>query len=124
MTANVEALTTATLSLALDAATLRQQVIAANIANVGTVGYVPRRVSFEAQLASALNGSSPSGATSSFAPLMRVEPDLGSDGQPRPLQLDQEVAALAQNNLHYQALVKGLNQHLSLMTSAVTEGKR
>lgn len=121
MSIGIEAITTASLSLALDAASLRQQVIAANIANAGSVGFVPRRVSFEAQVADGLRALQ-GGASS---PLQaRVEPVLGAQGEPQEVRLDTEVAALTQNNLHYQALVRGLNRHLSILSTAVSEGRR
>ena len=128
MSPSIESLTTATLSMALDAASLRQQVIAANIANAGRPDYVARKLSFEAQLANAPFG--PMGATSGPLPpaavdlRARLEPDLTPDGQVKPVQLDVEVAAMAQNALHYQALIKGLSKHMAIMASAVTEGKR
>ena len=41
MTDGIEAVTRSALALALDAASLRQQAIATNIANANAVGYVP-----------------------------------------------------------------------------------
>lgn len=124
--AGIEALTVAALSSALDAASLRQQVIATNIANAGRSDYVAQRVSFEATLAeqaARLHGE----GVDRRPPVelrMRVEPDLDADGRGRPVQLDAEVGALAQNSTHYQALIRGLNRYLSVMASAVSEGKR
>ncbi|SEK93184.1 flagellar basal-body rod protein FlgB [Roseateles sp. YR242] len=122
MTQGIEAVTTASLSLALDAATLRQQVIAANIANANSIGYVPQRASFEAQIEDGLRGD----ARSASAPVLqvRIEPEIAPNGGPAVVHVDTEVAAMAENNLHYQALVRGLNRHLSILSSAVSEGKR
>jgi len=122
----IESLTTAAVSTALDAASLRQQVLAANIANAGRSDYAAQRVSFEATLAAAAQGRTGAGAGPSapFDLRMRVEPDLLADGTPRPIRLDEEVGSLAQNSMHYQALVKGLTKYLSLMATAVSEGKR
>jgi flagellar basal-body rod protein FlgB len=127
MDTNIEAITTAALSMALDAASLRQQVIAANIANAGRADYVARRVSFEAQFADMARGLSDTGGGASASPIelhMRIAPDLAPDGRAHSVQLDEQVGAMAQNTLHYQALLKGLSKHLALMASAVTEGKR
>ena len=124
MSSGVEAITTTALSLALDAATLRHQVIATNIANAGTTGFVPRRASFEAHLsASAMPGPT---AHPAAAPELqvRIEPAVQADGQAGGVHLDSEVAAMAENSLHYQALVRALNRHLGILASAVTEGKR
>jgi flagellar basal-body rod protein FlgB len=122
MSHGLEAVTTASLSLALDAATLRQQVIATNIANANSLGYVPQRASFEAQIEDGLRA----GTRDAAAPTLqvRIEPELAANGGAAVVHLDSEVAALAENNLHYQALVRGLNRHLSILASAVTEGKR
>jgi len=124
MNSGVEAITTASLSLALDAATLRHQVIAANIANAGSAGFVPRRASFEAHLADSQRIAQ--GVPRPLAPELqvRIELDLTPGGQVRDVHVDNEVAAMAENSLHYQALVRGLSRHLGILASAVTEGKR
>ena len=49
MTDGIEAVTRSALAMALDAASLRQQVIASNIANANAVAYLPLRVIFEFQ---------------------------------------------------------------------------
>lgn len=118
MSQGLDAVTTASLSLALDAATLRQQVIATNIANASSVGYVPMRASFAAQVEDGLRG----GTVPSLQ--VRIDPERSINGGPAVVHVDTEVAALAENNLHYQALVRGLNRHLSILASAVSEGKR
>ena len=117
MTPSIESLTTASLGLALDAATLRQQVIAANIANADVDGYATQGATFEAVL---------SGAFDAARPTLRahVAPVLGADGQAQPVQLDSEMASLSVNQLQYQALVKGLNEHLSVLAIAVSDGQR
>ena len=54
---------------------------------------------------------------------MQLQPQvsLSADGAVR---LDSEVAAMAQNGTHYQTLMKALNRHLSVLASAVNDGKR
>lgn len=123
----IESLTTALVSTALDAASTRQQVIASNIANAGRSDYVTQRVSFEATLAAAAqrsDGPDRGGSDPLFDLRTRIEPDRMADGSARPIQLDQQVGALAQNSMHYQALVRGLSKYLSLMATAVGDGKR
>lgn len=127
MPINVEALTTATLAKALDVTSLRQQAIAANIANASVAGYVPMRVNFETQLAT-LRESIQSTGTVDAAQLSEMEPRmelrLDSRGQPTEVKLDAEVADMAQNTVHYQALLAGLNRHYGLLSYAVSDGKR
>ena len=116
----IDSVTTAALGAALDAASLRQQVIATNIANASVAGRAAERVRFEAAWAVARDGAS--------APRVvlesRTEPLLDASGRPAAVQLDREVAALAENTLHHQALVRGLHRHLGLLATAASEGKR
>lgn len=128
MTEGLEAVTARALGLALDAAALRQQAIAANIANAGTVDYVPLRVSFEAQLEDARRALAGGGRLDATA-LAGVEPRLEratADGRavPAQVQLDVEVANLARNAVQYQALVKGLARHYAILAAAVSDGKK
>ena len=104
-------------SLALDAASLRQQATAANIANAGDPAYQRRGVSFEARLRELTAGSELSAASSaSLQP--RLVDDMGTAA------LDQDVAAMAGNTLHFQALLKALNAELELMGLAANDGRR
>lgn len=122
-----EAITTAALANALDVASLRHQTIAANIANVHTRGYVPQRVSFDAHWVQAQRTLQQGGAldaTMLAGLTVQLAPALDAAGQPMEVRLDAEVANLASNNMQYQALVKGLSRHLSLLMSAASEGKK
>jgi flagellar basal-body rod protein FlgB len=106
-------------ALALDAAALRQQAIANNIANVGSVGYVPLRVNFEEQLAFARGD--PTGAAVPAGARPFIEADTAGA---TAVMLDVEMVKLAQNAVHYQSLLKALDKHLSIMSAAVNEGRR
>jgi flagellar basal-body rod protein FlgB len=128
MTDGLEAVTAAALGVALDAASLRQQALAANIANANTVGYVPLRVSFDAQLVDArraleLNGRLDAASLEGVKPT--IEPTLAdSTGVQPKVTLDVEVAELARNAVHYQALLKGLSSHYAMLSAAVGDGKK
>jgi flagellar basal-body rod protein FlgB len=127
MQGGIESLTVPALSLALDAAVMRQQAIASNIANAHTVGYVPQRLSFEAEISRAWQSQSEAAAAPSpnvLALRVRSEPVAADQTSGGAVHLDQEIAALAQNSTHYQVLLRGLNRHLSVLASAVSEGKR
>ncbi|WP_459569029.1 flagellar basal body rod protein FlgB [Cupriavidus sp. 8B] len=127
MTEGIEAITTTALGLALDAASLRQQATAANIANAGTAGYVPLRVSFEAQMMDAQRTLESRGRldTGSLGAMQaRLEPALDMAGLPTKVMLDVEVANLAQNAVQYQALAKGLSKHYAILSAAVSDGKK
>jgi flagellar basal-body rod protein FlgB len=128
MTDGLEAITTTALGLALDAAALRQQAIAANVANAGTVDYVPLTVSFETQLEDARRALESQGRLDA-ASLAEVHPRLeaaGLDamGLPPSVMLDVEIAEMSRNAVHYQTLVKALSRQYSMLSAAVSEGKK
>jgi len=127
MTDGIEAVTRSALALGLDAASLRQQAIAANIANANAAGYVPQRVSFEAQLGEARRNLAQTGRLDAYA-LSQVRPRIESvvdgPGAPASVQLDVEAAEMARNNVHYQALVKGLSRHFAILSMAVGDGRK
>lgn len=127
MFGNTEAITVAMARLALDAASLRHQAIAHNIANVNTPGFAPVRVDFERQMetvrAALRDGGQVNGAMLAgvHPVLTRGAPALDAD---RTALLDLEVADMAQNTVQYEALMKALGKHLAILHSAVNEGKR
>ncbi|EJL72197.1 flagellar basal body protein [Variovorax sp. CF313] len=127
MTDGIEAVTRSALALALDAASMRQQAIAANIANANVVGYVPQRISFEAQMVEVQRSMEQSGRIDAFALAQvrpNIEPAVDDAGVPRQVQLDVEAADMARNAVHYQALVKGLSRHFSLLSMAASDGRK
>jgi flagellar basal-body rod protein FlgB len=113
--------TGAMVKLALDAASVRHLVIANNIANANTPGFVPSRVEFEEHLAQAVRESAFGPALSrSVAPV--IVPDLqGLDPLQARVQLDVEAAQLAQNTLQYQALLRGLRGEMDLLQMAMSD---
>ena len=124
MVSIIDGNTTALLSLALDAAGMRQQAIAQNIANANTPAYQRLGVSFESRLAAARD-SEGRPALPSLADLSNFRPAFeyvrGGDSG---VALDMEVADLSENALHQHALLKALNKHLGLISLAINEGKR
>jgi flagellar basal-body rod protein FlgB len=128
MTEGIEAITTAAVGLALDAAALRQQAIAANIASAGVEGYTPVTVDFESQLEEARSalesrGRLDAASLSGVRPALETAP-LDAMGLPPKVSLDMEVASMAQNSAQYQALVRGLAKHYAMLAAAVSEGKK
>jgi flagellar basal-body rod protein FlgB len=123
MIESTEKVTVDLLKLALDASSLRQQALANNIANAGTPGYVPVRVNFETQL-DALRRSLAGGEKLEAGQLRGVAPVLERAPAGSTVALDMEAAAMAENSTRYNALLKALNKHLSIMSTAINEGKR
>lgn len=126
MTHPIEAITTAAVARALDAATLRHQAIAANIANHGVEGYVPMKVSFAAEFAEQKTGQAAGrlDATAVSAMKAQLVPMLDAEGLPAKVKLDSEMADMAQNAVQYQALARGLSRHLAILATAASDGKK
>lgn len=127
MNESIEAITTQALGMALNAAATRQQVLALNIANANTTDYVAQRLTFETHMEAAARDIQSRG---SIAPQtlqamnMRVEANVNAQGLPQQVQLDAEMAEMARNAVQYQALIKGLNRHFSILTTAVSDGRK
>lgn len=116
--------TTALLSLALDAATMRQQAIAQNIANANTPGYQRVTVSFESRMAE-LRDSAHGAVAPSLVDLSNFRPVFETVAGPaNGVALDMEMVDMSETVLHHHALTKALGKHLELIGLAINEGKR
>ena len=115
------------LDAALGAAGKRQEVLANNLANVNTPGYKREDVKFDGVLSkalaaaqsgdsAALNHLSPSVETDSAAVAMRA------DGN--SVDVDQEMAYVAENNIRYNALVQLAQKKLETMKYVISDGRR
>lgn len=110
----------------------RQQVIASNIANADTPGYVARDFDFAAALKSASGSAAGPVATtdarhfSSVGATAGGGPKLGYAVQTQPSQdrntvdLDRERAAFADNTIRYESTLRFINGHVKTMLSAIT----
>lgn len=114
----------AVVSFALDAANMRHQALAQNIANASTPGYQRMSVNFEQRLQSLMDERGKL-AAGSLAGLQQLRPQFEFDAPTEnALALDQEVAKLSENTLHHQALLKVLTKHYAMLGVAINEGKR
>jgi flagellar basal-body rod protein FlgB len=120
--------TPALLLKALDAASLRHQAIASNIANANSVDYRPLSVNFEEQLGFARAALAAGHSTLTPGDVAGVRATLEQGPAPAPgtaaVLLDMEMVKLSQNTLQYQALLKGLTHRAGLVSIAINEGKR
>ena len=105
--------------LALDAASLRHQAIANNIANASSSLYAPLKVNFEEQLGFARSGLGAAGVPNHVKPF--IEPE---GGPVTGVRLDMEMVKLAQNTVHYQSLLRALDKRGSILSAAISEGRR
>jgi len=122
-----DAVTTSALRLAMDAAALRQRAYTLNIANAGSTGYMPLQVEFETQMSAARSSLARSGSiqpSNLVGVGAQLEAALDPSGQPQAIELDTVAFKLAQNALHFQALLHGLNHHFSIRSSAAGDGRR
>ena len=105
MDSPIDPITLTQVRSALDAALVRHSVHAHNLANAQTPGFRARAVSFQESFDRAAQ-----------------EPVLQATSA--PVNTATEVAAMAENTLQYQALVRLLNRELSIAAIALNDGKR
>jgi flagellar basal-body rod protein FlgB len=118
--------TTTLVRLALDAAQMRHRAHVTNIANAGVPGYAPVRLDFGDALARA---QAQLAQNPGDAEIQALSPDvvLATDPHGRPIgsvELDVEMADMVHNAMDYQALLKGLSRHLSILSMAISDGRR
>jgi flagellar basal-body rod protein FlgB len=128
MIEDIGGVTSRLVTLALDISSIRQQVIAHNIANANTPGYKPQRVSFDRLLEdsglSAVSQVSDRELTDQIDVLQR-RLDLGElveSSEDKTVAVDMEMIKLTENVLRYRALLEGLAKRGGLIKLAVTEG--
>ncbi|WP_372657166.1 flagellar basal body rod protein FlgB [Hydrogenophaga sp.] len=110
----------------------RQQVIASNIANADTPGYVARDFDFAKALKAASGGSDASTVRTTSAGHMQLgssdarRPDMAYAVQTQPSQdgnsvdLDRERANFVDNSIRYESTLRFINSHVKTMLSAIT----
>ncbi|MCU7815189.1 MAG: flagellar basal body rod protein FlgB [Candidatus Thiodiazotropha sp. (ex Rostrolucina anterorostrata)] len=129
MIEDIGGVTSRLVSLALDVSSLRQQVIAHNIANANTPGFAPQRVSFEQLLDNAELLTSDRPAEHEFAnEINRLQQrldqgELIETSEDESVSLDMEMVKLTENVLRYRAMLEGLSKRGSLIKLAINEGR-
>jgi len=102
---------------ALNGLAARQRVIANNVANVETPGFIAGRVSFEDSLKAAIADDDPGGV--SVSTRNSVDP-VNVNGN--NVSLDNEVVSLTQTDLAYQLMIQAINQKFGLLRTAIGNG--
>ena len=116
------------LDKAADASWMRQEAISNNIANVNTPGYKRQDVAFEDSLQEAISNSRYRSTDEKVANLSKADLRIRSytdsvgfsyrlDGN--NVDIDTENAALARNQLKYNALVDSINHEFSMMKAVM-----
>lgn len=106
----------AALNIALDGLSLRQRVIADNVANIDTPGFTASTVDFESSLRSALADGQVAGAG--------VTPVTGTASTPvgpngNNVDLQTETVTAMQSVFQYQLLTRAVGDRYSLITTAI-----
>lgn len=125
------------LRTAINMRLLKGNVISSNIANAETPGYSAKKVDFEEALSRALDLDGMRGMSTSdgnhFAvgggSLSHVRPDvydnpegaINNDGN--TVDLEREMASLAENDLMSRAAIQLINKKLATLRYAITEGR-
>lgn len=125
------------LEKSMGAASLRQRVIANNIANVNTPGFKKSDVIFEDALAQAMLGTGTLNQVRTHSRHLskqqsadEVEPQvvasngttMRNDGN--NVDIEAEMAQVAQNNLYYNTLAQQLSAKLKDLKTAINQGGR
>jgi flagellar basal-body rod protein FlgB len=94
----------------LDTRTLNNKVLAGNIANSETPGYQAKEVSFDKLLEKSMDGASPVGLKRTHPNHLpeNLEDDARVESTKEAVDIDREMAKLAENNVMFQAGVQTL----------------
>jgi len=121
------------LEKAMSGSTARHNVISNNISNVNTPGFKRSDVDFCSVLDEAMNPQLEMNTTSALhinnsiksnKPLViqDEQTSLRTDGN--NIDIDIELATLAENNLYFNSLTHFLSSQLSLLRQSISEGRR
>lgn len=106
---------TSALHVAINGLDKRQRVIAANVANLETPGYLAQEVDFETSLRAALATGDPSTAEISVTDSLAPTRLNGNN-----VNIDFELLAGSENLLRQRLAVQALNSKYALLRTAIT----
>lgn len=125
---------------AMAAANIRHEVIANNIANVNTPNYRKSVVNFEDLLAREIYGEEPDGKLQmtrthdKHLPFVQrpyhAEPTIFQDTtnimrvDNNNVDIDAEMAAMAKNQIYYNAVVTEFGSHVTRLKNSITSGQQ
>jgi len=110
-------LTTEALTSALHGLSMRQRVIANNIANIQTPGYLARKVDFESSLQRAFNDGD-SASINGSSPTVRTSLE-GTRTDGNNVNLDEETLLNVDTNLRYQLATQAVDGTFSSVRTAM-----
>ncbi len=112
----------------------RQRLIASNIANADTPGYVAREMNFSQALTEATGGANAAATLATSQPGHIAAPAFGAGGDGKLLyasasqtsidnntvDMDRERASFADNSIKYEATLRFINSNVRTALSAIT----
>lgn len=98
----------------MDLLSMRQKIVASNIANADTPGYKTKDLDFQSQFQSAMEGNAPT-------PAEVLGLNTKSDGN--NVNLDREARLLAENALRFNLASSLMRGQLHQVRAAIQEGK-
>lgn len=105
---------------ALQAADLRQQVYANNIANADTPGYKRQDVSFESLLQSQLQqGPAALASVSKTQPVVVTDNSSAINNNGNNVDINNEMTLLAENQIRYNALIEDMKLRFTRTQTAI-----
>ena len=112
--------------LALGAAGRRQEVLANNLSNVNTPGYKRLDVNFDGMLQEAVAAAEggDSSKLDSLRPEVKTDGSVAVRADGNSVDVDQEMAYLAENNIRYNALVQIASKKLDTLMYVISDGRR
>lgn len=105
----------------LEASSLRQRVLAHNVANINTPGFKRARVEFEDHLARAVAAQQDPDAVQ---PEVVVETQSLGRPDGNNVDIELEMAQLAENQIWYAALTRQLSDHFARLRTVIHDGRR
>ncbi len=116
---------TGVMERALDLNWIRQQLISNNIANVDTPNYKRMDIDFKSSLVKALDEQSVTqSGTDAVKPEFVVSDDLTHNNDGNSVDIEKEMAEQAVNSLQYALLTRLVSDQLSMLKTAISEGRR
>jgi flagellar basal-body rod protein FlgB len=115
--------TYAALERAIAGASLRNDVLANNIANANTPGYRRMEVDFHSALARALETAASPKDVRGIEFAAATDPSGATRVDGSSVDVDKEMASLSENALEYQALVATLRAQTRMLMTVITGGR-
>jgi flagellar basal-body rod protein FlgB len=110
-------LTIQAIQTSLDGLAARQRIIATNVANAETPGYLAQTVSFEDSLRSAIAAGDPTQTGISTGTSFASTLPNGNN-----VNVDEETVAMMETGLRYQLATRAINNEFSILRDSIRSG--